>query len=73
MIAAIELDVDRMAYVSVTGQVILRAFVDEDLHFPCEPERRREPTAGELAGIRAALAADKFRQIPALPPVPSLS
>lgn len=72
MIAAIELDVDRTAYVSVLGREILRAFVDEDMHYPCEPERRREPTAAEMAEIRARLAASRFREIPALPPVPSL-
>lgn len=73
MIAAIELDVDRVAFVSFLGREILRAFVDEDMHFPCEPERRREPTAAELEEIRKRLEAKAFRQISALPPEPSLT
>lgn len=69
---AIELDVDRVAYVSLVGREILRVFVDEDMHYPLEPERRRAATAAELEVIRARLAAGEGREIPALPPVPSL-
>lgn len=68
----IELCVDRVAYVSAVGREILRCFVDEDLHYPCEPERRRAATEGEIEEIRGLWEAGKFRQIECLPPMPSL-
>lgn len=68
----IELCVDRVAYVSAVGKEVLRCFVDEDLHYPCEPERRRAATAAEMVEIRSLWDAGLFSKIEALPPMPTL-
>lgn len=55
----IELDVDRVA--------VLQVMVREDMHYPLEPERLREPTVDEVMEIREKIVANHRGRQSALP------
>ncbi len=57
----LELDLDRVA--------VLQVMVREDMHYPLEPERMREPTPSEVEEIRSHVVANYCRELnpPALP------
>jgi len=57
----LELDADRVA--------VLQVMVREDMHYPLEQERLREPYSSEVQEIRARIVANYCRELnpPTLP------
>ena len=59
----VELDVDRVARVTIVPGEMLRVVVLEDMHYPLEPERRRQARPEELAAVEGLISRGKFRTL----------
>jgi hypothetical protein len=62
-VAEVELDVDRVARITMGVNVPGEVVVLEDMHYPLEPERRRPATEEEIQEIGRLMRAGKFRML----------